>query len=721
MATVSGVSTPANFSLTNLAGAAASIAAAAGTPQSATVNTAFTTQLQATVKDSFNNPVSGVTVTFAAPTSGASGTFVGGVKTATTNASGVATAAVFTANTIAGGPYTVTASVSGVSIPANFSLTNLTGAAASITATAGTPQSTTINTAFATQLQATVKDSFGNPVSGVLVTFTAPTSGASGTFAGGVNTATTNVSGVATAPVFTANSTAGGPYTVTASASGVATPANFSLTNLGNPPANVVATAGTPQSATINTAFAAQLQVTVTDSSNNPVSGVTVTFTAPLSGASGTFAGGVNTATTNASGVATSAVFTANSVAGGPYTVTATVSGVATPANFSLTNLTGAAASITATGGTPQSATVNTAYTTQLQATVKDSGNNPVSGVTVTFTAPTSGPSGSFAGGVNTATTNSLGVATAAVFTANSIAGGPYNVAASVVGVATPANFALTNLAGPAASIAATAGTPQSATVNTAFATQLQATVTDSLNNPVSGVTLTFTAPTSGASGTFAGGMNTATTNAAGVATSAIFTANATAGGPYNVVASATGATSANFSLTNLAAAPANIKLVQHTSVDAGTTTSGSLAFASPNVGGNWIAVSIRGGLSNAQVFTVTDSNGNTYRQAAQIGFTSSQVTLAIYYAENIKSGANTVTVTQSVSGPLRIAILEYSGVATSNSLDVTAVATATSTSANSGNATTTANGDLLLGAIATTNPDSFTAKSLSRSRRTPS
>jgi hypothetical protein len=711
-ASVSGVSTPANFSLTNLAGGGASIAATAGTPQSATVNTAFATQLQAAVKDSFNNPVSGATVAFAAPGSGASGTFAGGVTTATTNTSGVATAAVFTANTTAG-TYTVTASVSGVSTPANFSLTNLTGAAASISVTAGTPQSATINTAFATQLQTTVKDSFGNSVSGVLVTFTAPASGASGTFAGGVNTATTNASGVATAPVFTANSIAGGPYTVTASVSGVATPANFSLTNLGNPPANIVATAGTPQSATINTAFAAQLQVTVTDSSSNPVSGVTVTFTAPASGASGTFAGGVNTATTNASGVATSAVFTANSVAGGPYTVTAAVSGVATPANFSMTNLTGAAASISATAGTPQSATVNTAYTTQFQATVKDAGNNPVSGVTVTFIAPGSGASGTFAGGVNTATTNSQGVATAAVFTANGIAGGPYNVSASVAGVAAPANFALTNLAGPAASIAATAGTPQSATVNTAFATQLQATVTDSLNNPVSGLTVTFTAPASGASGTFTGGVSTttATTNASGVATAPVFTANATAGGPNTVTASVSGvATPANFSLTNLASVAANIALVQHAGLDAGSTTTGSLAFASSNTAGNFIAVAIRGGLSSAQVFTVKDSSGNTYKQAAQVGYTGSAVTSAIYYAENIKGGANTVTVSMTVSGPLRFDILEYSGVATSSSLDVTAVGTATSSSPLTASVNTTVNGDLLLGTVGTTNAATFTA-----------
>src|SRR5438093_13023111 len=96
-------------------------------------------------------------------------------------------------------------------------------------------------------------------------------------------------------------------------------------------------------------------------------------------------------------------------------------------------------------------------------------------------------------------------------------------------------------------------GTPQSATVNTAFAIPLEPTVRDAGNNPVNGVVVTFTAPGNGASGTFAGGVNTATTTNGG-ATSAVFIANATAGGPYNVVASAAGATSENFSLTNLSA-----------------------------------------------------------------------------------------------------------------------------------------------------------------------
>lgn len=104
-------------------------------------------------------------------------------------------------------------------------------------------------------------------------------------------------------------------------------------------PAAISASAGGTQTATTGTAFATALAATVTDSSGNPVSGASVSFTAPSSGASGTFANGTatETDTTNSSGVATASTFTANSTAGS-YTVTATVSGVSTPASFSLTN-----------------------------------------------------------------------------------------------------------------------------------------------------------------------------------------------------------------------------------------------------------------------------------------------------------------------------------------------------------------------------------------------
>ena len=100
-----------------------------------------------------------------------------------------------------------------------------------IVATAGSGQNTNVNTAFATALKATVTES-GTAQNNIQVTFTAPASGASGTFPGPSTTAvaSTNSSGVATAPTFTANAT-GGSYNVVASI-GTATPtSNFALTN----------------------------------------------------------------------------------------------------------------------------------------------------------------------------------------------------------------------------------------------------------------------------------------------------------------------------------------------------------------------------------------------------------------------------------------------------------------------------------------------------------
>ncbi len=101
--------------------------------------------------------------------------------------------------------------------------------------------------------------------------------------------------------------------------------------------------------------------------------------------------------------------------------------------------------SITATSGSSQSATINTAFSSPLVATVKDQSSIPVSGATVTFTAPSSGQSCTFTGGATaiTATTNAQGQAQVTV-TANAIAGN-YNVTASVAGVTTTATFSLTN------------------------------------------------------------------------------------------------------------------------------------------------------------------------------------------------------------------------------------------------------------------------------------
>ncbi|MGH7227500.1 MAG: SBBP repeat-containing protein, partial [Gemmataceae bacterium] len=109
----------------------------------------------------------------------------------------------------------------------------------------------------------------------------------------------------------------------------------FSATAAGSAAA-ISAVSGGGQSATIGAAFANPLVVNVTDASNHPVSGATVTFTAPASGASASFSS--TTATTDSSGNA-SVTATANGIAAAAaYQVSAAVAGVSTPATFSLTN-----------------------------------------------------------------------------------------------------------------------------------------------------------------------------------------------------------------------------------------------------------------------------------------------------------------------------------------------------------------------------------------------
>jgi hypothetical protein len=97
-----------------------------------------------------------------------------------------------------------------------------------ITVTSGNNQSAAVNTAFAHPLVVTVKaNNAVEPVAGGIITFTAPSSGASAVLKG--NPATIGSKGTASVTA-TANST-GGAYAITASAYGIASSATFPLTN----------------------------------------------------------------------------------------------------------------------------------------------------------------------------------------------------------------------------------------------------------------------------------------------------------------------------------------------------------------------------------------------------------------------------------------------------------------------------------------------------------
>jgi len=523
----SGSLTPVAFGLTNRAGQAASISASSGTPQSRLVNSAFA-PLQVVVRDQFNNVVPNALVTFAAPASGASASL--SATSATTDAQGVASVTAI-ANGI-GGSYTVTATTPGPGSTASFSLTNQ--APTSLAVVSGSPQTALFNTAFGARLTVRVLDQASIAIAGVTVSFTAPATGASAALSPA--TVTTLADGTASTTAV-ANGTVGS-YAVTANVPGLA-PVPFALTN--NGPASIAINAGTAQSTMVTTAFPVALSVIVRDMANNPMSGVTVSFTGPATGAGATLS--VASAVTNASGVASTAA-TANGTAGS-YAVTASVANLAQTAAFALTNNPRVPA-VSVLSGSGQSALTAAAFAAPLRVVVKDQAGGVMPGVSVTFTGPpATGASASLS--ATSVVTDATGTAQTSA-TANGIAGS-YVVTATAAGASASASFSLTNAPRVPSTIAVAGGSSQSVLIGRAFAAPLTVVVRDQAGAPFSGATVSFAAPASGASAALSAA--TVVTNASGQASVAA-TANG-AGGSYVVTASVAGvATSAPFSLTNL-------------------------------------------------------------------------------------------------------------------------------------------------------------------------
>jgi adhesin/invasin len=488
-------------------------------PLSAIVGTSLGGPLHVAVEDASGKGLVDVPVTFtvnsastsAVPGARAGATFPDGSTTATawSNDNGEVFAPLLMANDIAGS-YTVTATLGNTST--TFAVSNTPGAPANISVVGGGMQNTPIGSAYASRFEVMVTDSFGNPVAGVPVSFTAPQFGPTGEFDAGA-TATggasggltpqiiailigakipTNVLGIATAPMFTANH-APGHFMVTATVPGVSTQADFSLTNT-TVPAAIKVLAGSGQKTTVNTSFRQTLAARVTDAAGNPVQGITVDFEVPGMGAGGTF-GAPGQVVTDANGVARAPALTANTVAG-TFTVNAWVAGVASPAMFILSNAPAAPAAIVAVQGTPQTGAVGKPYAQHLKALVTDAFNNPISGVKVTFKAPISGASGTFANQLAVpVVTGPAGVAIAPTFTAN-LQPGSFTVTATVTGVAPSASFSLTNIAGLAAQLRVVTvhvHPPSDGLIAPDHIIMLPAVeVLDAAGHPLSGVPVTF-------------------------------------------------------------------------------------------------------------------------------------------------------------------------------------------------------------------------------------
>ncbi len=527
-ATATGLTgSPVSFNATGVSGVATAITLNAGNNQSATVNTNVATAPSVKVTDANNNPVAGVSVTFAVATGG--GAITG--ATTTTNALGIAAVGSWTLGTAAG-PNTLTATSGTLSgSPVTFTATGIAGAAAVIVSNAGDGQSAQVGTAVAIPPQVLVTDAFGNPKSGVSVTFVVASGG------GGVTgpTTSTSASGLASVGSWTLGSTAGtNTLTATAAGSGITgNPVTFTATGTSGGPTSVVASSVTTQSATVGTAVAAPPSVLVRDAVNNPVPGVTVTF-AITAGPAGILVGA--TQTTNSSGIATLTSWTLDtSVRTNTVTATVTGSGITgNPVSFSATGTAGAATRIIMNRQPSTTVQSGVAFAITPRVQVADQYNNavatPLPGVVVTASVLTS-PGGTPVLTPLAATTSTTGLATFTGFTLTGLVGSyTFQFDATANGLGTVASNAVAVTAGPATTLSFTTQPPSTASSGVAFSSPPVLQLRDGAGNPVSTAGIAITA--SIASGPTGGSLTNAvaTTNSSGAATFTGLTLTGTAG-----------------------------------------------------------------------------------------------------------------------------------------------------------------------------------------------
>jgi hypothetical protein len=300
---------------------ATAISANSSTSLTATAGTAVPEQPSVIVQDQRDDPMTGVTVTFAV--TGGGGSVTGG--SAVTNSAGVATVGAWVLGTTAG---TNTLSATAADLPAvSFVATGTAGPAAAVVKRAGDEQTASVGSTVPTAPSVTVQDANGNPVSGVTVVF-APATNDGSSVTGG--TQVTNAAGIATVGTWNLGTVAG-TKVLTATVTGLPA-ASFVASAIAGPPALVTTNRGDLQTAVARTAVEVAPSVIVTDMNGNPVPSVVVTFAVASGG--GTVTGA--TATSNSAGVATVGSWTLGNP--GENTLTATVTGIA-PATFKATAL----------------------------------------------------------------------------------------------------------------------------------------------------------------------------------------------------------------------------------------------------------------------------------------------------------------------------------------------------------------------------------------------
>ena len=407
------------------ASTATTLAIVSGNNQSVAVGRVVPIDPSVRVTDANNNPLAGIDVLFEVTSGGGAAVS----RRQTTNAQGTATVGAWTLGEEVG-PNTLRASVvtAGVTVaPVIFTATALAGIPVSMAAASGAVQTATVGTAVPIAPSVVIRDVRGNPVSGVVVTFSIVSG--SGTLTGAM--ATTSATGVATVGSWTLGAATGTQtivarvpnlpdvlFTATATAGSPATLTAQSTLSLGS---IVVASGQTAPSIP---------SVRVTDSQGNPIQGATVTF-ALGNVTSGTITG--ETQTTNANGIATLGTWTLPTVVG-VASVVATVPGIAgvtftaTMVSAVATQLVAFNTSVPTNGASASTVVVGVRLADQF-------GNNVTQGgVVVTFAPSTTSMAGT-TGTVSssTLTSNSSGIAATSTWTLGTAANQRLTISATGV------------------------------------------------------------------------------------------------------------------------------------------------------------------------------------------------------------------------------------------------------------------------------------------------
>ncbi|MEK7379715.1 MAG: hypothetical protein AAB075_01740, partial [Gemmatimonadota bacterium] len=269
-----GTGISASVSAVGTVGGPALLSPQAGNSQFAVVGTAVAIRPKVMVADAFNNPIAGLTVTFAVALGG--GVVTGGTQV--TDAAGAATLGSWTLGPSAGSnPLSVTA---GALAPQFLG----TGIPAVVIAAQGDNQ--TVNAGTLTPIRPSVValDGQGNPLPGVQVVFQVGSGG--GSVLGAANV-TSNVAGIAQVGGWVLGVTAG-PNVLTAIVPGVPTVA-FAAQGVPAVATSMVAASPIALSGFLGNFLAALPEVRLTDAVGNPVGGQSVTFA--VTGGGGQVAG----------------------------------------------------------------------------------------------------------------------------------------------------------------------------------------------------------------------------------------------------------------------------------------------------------------------------------------------------------------------------------------------------------------------------------------------